>query len=543
MNWNLLIVDDENEILSWLEELFRYEFDMEVGVYTAGSATEAIRLLAKVRFDVVLTDIRMPGMDGITLFKHVKENWPGCKTVFLTGYRNFEDVYQVINHRDVQYVLKSEDDDVILSAVRKAFLMCRSELEQKQRQEKQDEWMTEAKYWLRNEFMQELCDGRLPENLEERLHQLDIGLCNAGKMLVFLIRMENNWKDERVEDRYRKRKELAGILQENVPARLNTYVHIMENDYELLFVQPADAEAENWEITGVIAQGMVEYAQERFGRLYGMSFSAVMMSAPVAFDEIGSCLGAMKKYMVGYVGGARGAILKMDTAPAGKAEADSNYGSARIAVLRNLMELHKKQEYFVQLGDFLQAMTRKTSRHDTVALEIYYSISIFLLQFINENYLNEQLAFRVGIYKLTMAHAHRDWTEAADYLTEVSGAIFDFLDENENSLSDRAIRRVVDYIDGHLKDELSLTTLAEIGGFNASYLSRLFKQLQKQTISEYILQKRMGLAMELLANTNEKIQDIAAKTGYLSAHSFTRVFRNEMKISPTEYREMKKGNQ
>ena len=82
MNQNLLIVDDEYEILLGLEEMFRYEFDLEVDVYTANSAYEALELLDRVRFDVVLTDIKMPGMDGITLFERIKENWPRCKTVF-----------------------------------------------------------------------------------------------------------------------------------------------------------------------------------------------------------------------------------------------------------------------------------------------------------------------------------------------------------------------------------------------------------------------------------------------------------------------------
>ena len=95
---------------------------------------------------------------------------------------------------------------------------------------------------------------------------------------------------------------------------------------------------------------------------------------------------------------------------------------------------------------------------------------------------------------------------------------------------------MTEYIDSHLGDDLSLTTLAQIGGFNASYLSRLFKQVTGQSPSEYILQKRMNLAKSLLAETNIKIQDIAAQTGYLSAHSFTRTFRNETGISPTDWR-------
>ena len=130
MERNLLIVDDELEIVSWLEEMFRYDFDREIGVYTARSGKVALELLNRVRFDVVLTDIHMPQMDGITLFHKVKENWPRCKTVFLTGYQNFDDVYSVFQHRDVRYVLKSERDEVIKKAVSDAFADLEAQLEE-----------------------------------------------------------------------------------------------------------------------------------------------------------------------------------------------------------------------------------------------------------------------------------------------------------------------------------------------------------------------------------------------------------------------------
>ena len=62
---NLLIVDDEPDILESLEEMFKYESGLDIDVYVAKSATNAVRLLEKIKFDVVMTDIKMPGMNGI----------------------------------------------------------------------------------------------------------------------------------------------------------------------------------------------------------------------------------------------------------------------------------------------------------------------------------------------------------------------------------------------------------------------------------------------------------------------------------------------
>ena len=168
MERNLLIVDDELEIVSWLEEMFRYDFDREIGVYTARSGKAALELLNRVRFDVVLTDIHMPQMDGITLFHKVKENWPRCKTVFLTGYQNFDDVYSVFQHRDVRYVLKSERDEVIKKAVSDAFADLEAQLEEERVRRLEKERLENADQWMKRDFFQDALNGRLTEGQKKQ---------------------------------------------------------------------------------------------------------------------------------------------------------------------------------------------------------------------------------------------------------------------------------------------------------------------------------------------------------------------------------------
>lgn len=210
----------------------------------------------------------------------------------------------------------------------------------------------------------------------------------------------------------------------------------------------------------------------------------------------------------------------------------------KVPLLRSYLELQRRISYFELLDQLCGELAKTSSRHDTHAMELYYSISVMLLQFINEGQLNEKLAFNVGLYKLTKVDEHNSWAEAAQYLFEVSVAIFNLMGDNEHILLDRALKRILDYISEDLSGNLTLTKLAEVGGFNASYLSRLFKQNMKVSISDYVYQKRMEAAAKLLAETNQKIQDIGVKAGYPSAQSFTRAFRNHAGISPAEYREL-----
>ncbi len=538
MNQNLLIVDDEREILSWLEELFRCEFEQEIGVYSACSAREALKLLNQIRFDVVLTDIRMPGMDGISLFKRIKENWPRCKVVFLTGYRNFEDIYQIINHKDVRYVLKSEDDQRIMGAVQELLTLCQNEMEKQNQEAMQKEKLKKAKYWMQRELMQQLCAGITVEQMDQQMKELEIPIDIDRKMLLYLLRLDGY--QEEFPKCFAMEESLRKMIQTNMAVFLKVFLYTIDKQQILVFVQPKEAR-EDWETMVAVSSGMLEYVQEIFRNTWQATFSAVIDAKAVGVSEIPMALRSRKVAMIGKIGGAEEMIIRMDEENSLEDLGGKYVGfsSGKISELRFLLELRKQKEYFSCLGECLKEMMQKKSRHDARALEIYCSIAIMLLQFINETHLNEPLAFRTALYKLTRADIHENWLEAAEYLTEVSQAVFCVLDDNDNTLAKKALKRVSSYIEEHLEEDLSLSTLAAIGGFNASYLSRLFKQVFGEGINGFITKKRMELAQILLADSNRKIQDIAVKTGYLSTHSFSRAFRNETGISPSEFRAMK----
>ncbi|MDQ0192091.1 response regulator [Paenibacillus wynnii] len=94
--------------------------NLNLDLYKAYSGQEALNLLGRTRVDIVLSDICMPGMDGLELMEHIRRNWPQCKMVFLTGHSDFNYVYQAIQAPGVQYVLKNEGYPKLIEAVERA---------------------------------------------------------------------------------------------------------------------------------------------------------------------------------------------------------------------------------------------------------------------------------------------------------------------------------------------------------------------------------------------------------------------------------------
>ncbi len=533
---NLLIVDDEKEILECLEELFRYEFDKEIDVYTAGSAFEALEVLNKIKFDVVLSDIKMPGMDGIQLYKEIKKNWPSCRVVFLSAYRSFDYMYKLCSeNHDIQYVLKSEDDEVIMGAVRNAFQDIDVMLRQRMEADEQKILLERAKAKMQQETLYRLIYQIAGKEIsQEQLDKIDLNINLKYPVMSLLIRLNEISDTQDPENLF---VQVLALINNFSPDEIGFYNCVLNNKYAVVLVQPHKVNKINWKRIFVVVNGAVEYAQENFQEVYQSSFSAIISSSEVMIHEMHSKISWLREIAIGCLSSNEPLIAHAETLQlADTVEVDFQINNHIESIKQNL-KLRKREEYFKELSICCARLAGYSSKHDLEALSLYYGMAVVILQFINDNGMNQELAFQIGLYKLLETSEHNTWNDAGQYLFDLSEKIFGILGVTDDNLSSQAMNRLLHYIDEHLADDLTLVRLAEVSGFNASYLSRLFKKIKDIAISGYILDKRMNMAQRLLRNTNEKVNAISSKTGYLSAHSFTRAFRNYTGVSPQEYRE------
>ncbi|WP_150265791.1 response regulator [Paenibacillus tepidiphilus] len=181
----LLIVDDDMWIREGLKRNIRWE---QAGIEVAGTAAdgeEALALMQELRPELVLTDIQMPFMDGLQLAERINGDYPGTKVVFLTGYDDFSYAKQALRLQAADYILKYEDNDVILNAAVAAagtLLTERREAEKARRSEA----------LVRNKFFAELLEGCAnPEWARRELANLGIEAPEAC-FQVAVIQPEDN---------------------------------------------------------------------------------------------------------------------------------------------------------------------------------------------------------------------------------------------------------------------------------------------------------------------------------------------------------------
>jgi two-component system, OmpR family, response regulator len=118
MDINILIVDDENDFVETMVKRFGIR---KMPIDSAKSGQEALEAMAAKDYDVIILDVRMPGMDGLETLRQIRERAPLTEVIMLTGHASLEAGMQGMNLGAYDYVLKPADFDDLLDKVRKAF--------------------------------------------------------------------------------------------------------------------------------------------------------------------------------------------------------------------------------------------------------------------------------------------------------------------------------------------------------------------------------------------------------------------------------------
>ena len=188
--YSVLIVDDEKMIRDDVYGLLSMEESLELDLTTAASGVEAQAILEKRKIDIVIMDINMPQMSGLELYDIVRERWPFCKVIFLTGYSDFDYVYKV--HKHAKYVLKAEEDEKILEALRESVEEIENSLLLERLTDLQREQQKKPLLHERSMFLRELFEGyrSLSQLTGELSVQLGINLDPEKEVYYLLLRHE-----------------------------------------------------------------------------------------------------------------------------------------------------------------------------------------------------------------------------------------------------------------------------------------------------------------------------------------------------------------
>lgn len=535
--YNLLLVDDEVLIADGMYDAL-CELNME-NLYPikAYSVQEALEAAENRRIDILLTDINMPDMDGFALYERIVKNWPYCRVIFLTGFETFDYAYKAIQYKNVRYIIKAEGVDKVLDTVGEAVGDLEAELETKL--PAVFDLARESRERLLKEILLGYFNGEIQERelREENLSQL--GFCIDLDRPICLVGAKLDRKKRQIlyQERLALVKDmnlmLKGHLKEHfkmVPIDMNQGLFWLlqsggeETDYEEYLINVFDLfqihlkNVFDMDSIVVVCPGrMLPRVQEEFHRLQGMLLPHMFAEGNLfTYEELKNVIRS------------RSLTENPEINPA--------LLGRMAARIRTNLEAQDREGFFQEAEPIFEMLKGVKSRHSIRAKEIYLSLSLCLLEYIDQTGLYKQLPFEMPLAPLTNPDEYGDWAQAAAYLRRLSEAVFRNNEEKNDCKIDSIIARVEQMVEENLEKNMGLAQISQKLYFNSCYLSRLYKASRGINLSDYIAERKMERAKQLLAQPDIKVQSIGERMGYSSPANFIRSFRKHFGMTPNEYR-------
>ncbi|MEF2248106.1 response regulator transcription factor [Paenibacillus sp. IITD108] len=543
--YKILIVDDEIFVRMGLKLSIDWESNGFTVIGEASSGTEALEKIQSNVPDIVITDIKMPGMDGVQLIKALSEKYPAVKCIVLSNYNEFELVKEAMKFGAVDYFLKVTIEPEKLIALlhkicaetdnEKSIMNDLSELRQTLRHHRTV---------IDNKFYLDLIKPGLNEEaVRSKVKALELDLYDDQGHILLLMLSDY----ERLSaDRFRSDRDLLTFTILNVAEELindqssGKIIECSPGAYAIIvsFKEQADKRAVHslalriyttihdylsMESIVVIGQPFRGGVQLREGLLQLEQMKFLAFYAPTGVVSIEQHTGKLTEQW-----------------------SAQQQGSSVEDIHRAYMDIRKQIVQFIKLGTgelippILSGFLDNCREHQIDPTTVKrYAISIaHLIQ--DELIMQDANASGSLTDKLERVMKQVDSSFNITELKEVCGAFVREYAAWIGKLGHPPIReevaKAIDYIRRRYHERVTLEDVAEYISMNKSYFSRLFKQETGEMFHEYLIRTRMEQAQELLLSSDAKISDIAIEVGYNDIFYFNRAFKAYAGMPPSEYR-------
>lgn len=532
----VFLVEDETIVRENLRDHIMWQ---QYGYQFAGEASDgemALPLIRRLKPDVLITDIKMPFMDGLALSAIVRQEFPQIKIIIISGYNDFEYARQAIQAGVEQYLLKP----VTRSSLQKALQETREKIEQQRVQEeyleKFKEDMQVYEQFSRRNFFEKVFEGQLSvQEIYEEAQKLSLEMDAAGYNLAMVSLRENrNMEEPSQESRLLavKREELIRYFQrypEFLVFRwnINTYGILMKGEEEQM-------------------EELKERCRENIIRICSAQDTEIEWYCAIGEPVERLSLLPQVYSKVNHMMSCRFLkpgqhILTMDASNLERHEKEeSSLGGVDIAktdpqIIKNFLQHGQEEEVEDFVDGYLEsqreALKSKIFR-DYLMLSIRFTAISFVekLGYSQDDLLENTYTDKMKVFSLNIE-------DMRFYMKELMYRALELSNQALESQSKKLIKKAMGYIEeNYAKDSISLNEVAGAVEVSANYFSTVFRQETEMTFTEYVTQKRMEKAKQLLRQTERQSGDIAAEVGFKDPHYFSFVFKKTQGCTPREYR-------
>ena len=537
----IFLAEDEVIVRETIKRMIPWE---DLGFELVGEAADgemALPLLLRQKPDLLITDIKMPFMDGLTLAKVAKKEIPGLKVVILSGYDDFNYAKQAINIGVEDYLLKPITKNALIERLTEIRSRYEHEKTQKEYYEKFHREMQAYEKNSSRDFFEALVSGSMDMmEIYRRSEKLGLDIvAEAYNVLIFTMNCEEDFSGQREgysEWEAESLELLEEFFSENTSAmlfRCNIFSYgvlikgqketIEENTRscvsEIQRILDRKEQKRQWFVAaGEPVERLSQIQKSYYSASRAFSQRYLYDENILYYDEMAS----MEKKNV--------------------TEDDSTYlqkvdvNALNPVILQKFLSngLLEETENFVK--DYFYAIGQEPLEslvfRNYVTLNVRFSVMSFLKEIGCDTRTLEQ-----EDTEDVLSESSKSLENAIAYAEKIISQAIALRDQNSGNKNRSILKTAVDFIDSHyMEEDMSLNKAANAANVSANHFSALFSQNMGQTFIEYLTNLRMNKAKEYLRCTSMRSSEIAGEIGYKDAHYFSYLFKNTQGMTPSDYR-------
>lgn len=525
--YKVILVDDEAEVIDIMEAKIRWS---ELGFEVVGSAkngVKALELVEKLQPDVVLTDIRMPYMDGLELSRKLNQDYPNIYIILCTGFDEFEYAKEAV-HLDIkEYLLKPISAAELSESLMRLKENLDKEREEKLNVRKLENYFQESLPALQSNLFISLMEGRVSEEDYARFSAAYQVNMKGPIFCCIVFHTSENHVPEGMNPLL-----LSMSVEREIRQRLVEKWHCKEFLYlgNTVLIMEMGSEEQMVPITDEC---------DRFCRWAYRVMGAVVTAG------IGTVCDNLFNINLSYEGAREAVSYRV------------LYGTQRAINIReivpkeqatlSLLEEGRMHDLFraIRVGnpekieEAVQKEIQKIHKH-TVTIGQYHLAAMETVSNFYKFCANNSLDFNEiagNVPNLYEKVPQMDESSLTSWMNEMARMISEELKTARNSTSHRLVTEAQLLVrEKYMDASISLDVVCSILGVSNSYFSSVFKKETGKSFISYLTDYRMDIAEELILSGETKSYKVAEKVGYLDANYFSYVFKKRFGVSPSKYR-------
>lgn len=516
MEINLLVVDDEVQIRAGIEKGIRWRELGITKVRSAPNGVEALEIIKAGQADILITDIRMPGMDGLELARKAKEEQENIHIIILSGFSEFEYAKQAISIGVKNYLLKPIKVKELTDNVAGIVRILQEEADMESLKRRQEEEQALARYiLLKNQ----------DENVFLKLIKEYADLNKEDKILCVLL--EPDTRDTSEESTAREG--LSSLLKEE--AENHQFDFVISLSKRILYVARMDLSRSRQDVICRVQKLVQEYNSISKEKKQSTISAAVYRNCSVTglTEAVDSCIQLLNKRLCLGVG----VVIPFEE---NTIEVKKNFYIENEEEIRQYIisfQYDEAQQFIAR--HFRKMKELGISSYDLVK-GVCLTLKQLLFRYIRETGVDAEMVLEknqnviLEVPDLFTIEEYENWICNLYYL--VLKGVSEHTDRNVSN----TVMAAVAYISTHYQEELTVDELSSYVNKSKNYFSYLFKKEMKVSFVEYLNRYRVEQACTFLETTLELAGEIGMKVGFKDEKYFSAVFKKVMGCSPSHYR-------